>query len=157
MLPTRQPLGLPASETDRRRRYSITMQQRWKHARSTARPNAFPSRTGAGRQGNIFSFRSREKNVLDMPSYRSGVSTRLRRLFVLSSVTNEFLVVEAAQTTLRSLPESHSEYLHPWFTSEDFTSEDFARQRLRPIASGCASNPIAQKEGRQASRSVRKR
>ena len=30
------------------------------------------SRTGAGRQGNIFSFRSREKNVLDFSSYRSG-------------------------------------------------------------------------------------
>jgi hypothetical protein len=30
------------------------------------------SRTGAGRQGNTFSFQSREKNVLDMPSYRSG-------------------------------------------------------------------------------------
>ena len=39
------------------------------------------SRTGAGRQGNIFSFQSREKNVLDMPSYRSGDSTTLRFLF----------------------------------------------------------------------------
>ena len=30
------------------------------------------SRTGAGRHGNIFSFRSREKDVLDFSSYRSG-------------------------------------------------------------------------------------
>jgi hypothetical protein len=29
------------------------------------------SRTGAGRQGNTFSFRSREKNLLDFSSYRS--------------------------------------------------------------------------------------
>ena len=32
----------------------------------------FVSRTGAGRQENIFSFQSREKNVLDFSSYRSG-------------------------------------------------------------------------------------
>jgi len=30
------------------------------------------SRTGAERQGHIFSFQSREKNVLDLSSYRSG-------------------------------------------------------------------------------------
>jgi hypothetical protein len=47
------------------------------------------SRTGAGRQGNIFSFRSREKNVLDFSSYRSGfvqiaVSTMLRPNFLAS-------------------------------------------------------------------------
>jgi len=64
---------------------------------------------------------------------------------------NEFLIVEAAQSTVRSLPEWHSKYLHRWVMSEDF-----ARQRLRPIASACASNPIPQKEGRQARRSVRK-
>ena len=45
-----------------------------------------PSRTGAGRQGNIFSFRSREKNVLDIPSYRSGDSTSLRFLFAFFGV-----------------------------------------------------------------------
>ena len=38
--------------------------------RGTTQP--LVSRTGAGRQGNIFSFRSREKNVLDFSSYRSG-------------------------------------------------------------------------------------
>jgi hypothetical protein len=36
--------------------------------RGTTQP--LVSRTGAGRQGNIFSFRSREKNVLDFCSYR---------------------------------------------------------------------------------------
>src|SRR5215467_4997148 len=30
------------------------------------------SRTGARRQGNTFSFQTREKNVLDFSSYRSG-------------------------------------------------------------------------------------
>jgi hypothetical protein len=38
--------------------------------RGTTQP--LVSRTGAGRQENIFSFRSREKNVLDFSSYRSG-------------------------------------------------------------------------------------
>jgi hypothetical protein len=37
---------------------------------STTQP--LVSRTGAGRQENIFSFRSRQKNVLDFSSYRSG-------------------------------------------------------------------------------------
>jgi organic hydroperoxide reductase OsmC/OhrA len=48
--------------------------------------------------------------------------------------------------------QSQSQVLHRWVTSEDF-----ARQRLRPVASGCASNSVPQKEGRQARRSVRKR
>jgi hypothetical protein len=39
------------------------------------------SRTGAGRQESIFSFQSREKNVLDFSSYRSGVYRTLRFLF----------------------------------------------------------------------------
>ena len=47
------------------------MQPRWNHARSAALPPRLTHR-GAGRQGNIFSFRSREKNVLDFSSYRSG-------------------------------------------------------------------------------------
>ena len=34
------------------------------------------SRTGAGRQGYIFSFQSREKNVLDFSSYRPDHSTQ---------------------------------------------------------------------------------
>ena len=38
--------------------------------RGTTQP--LVSSTGAGRQGNTFSFRSREKNVLDFCSYRSG-------------------------------------------------------------------------------------
>jgi hypothetical protein len=32
--------GLPASDIDRRRRYSIKMQPRWNHARSAAQPNS---------------------------------------------------------------------------------------------------------------------
>jgi hypothetical protein len=38
------------------------------------------SRTGAGRQGNIFSFRSREKNVLDFSSPKTLSSVNLRDL-----------------------------------------------------------------------------
>jgi hypothetical protein len=37
-------------------------------------------RTGAGWQGNIFSFQSREKNVLDMPSPKTLSSVNLRDL-----------------------------------------------------------------------------
>ena len=72
--------GLPASETDRRSHYSTRMQLRWNHARSANIPTP-PLTHGAGRQGNTFSFRSREKNVLDISSYRSGVLASLRFLF----------------------------------------------------------------------------
>jgi len=48
------------------------------HTRGT---NPRLAHQGAGSQGNIFSFRSREKNALDIPSYRSGVSTSLRYFF----------------------------------------------------------------------------
>src|SRR5215472_4302972 len=42
------------------------------HGRNEARKSkARTSRTGARRQGNLFSFQSREKNVLDISSYRS--------------------------------------------------------------------------------------
>ena len=46
-----------------------------------------PSRIGAGRQGNIFSFQSREKNALDIPSYRSGVFATLRLPFAFFGVS----------------------------------------------------------------------
>src|SRR6201984_1011187 len=62
--------GLSASEIDRRRHYSIKMHEM--EARNTTQHVV--SHTGAERQGNIFSFQSREKNVLDLSSYRSGVS-----------------------------------------------------------------------------------
>jgi len=44
------------------------------------------SRTGPRRQGNIFSFQSREKNVLDVSSYRPGVSTSVRFSFAFFRV-----------------------------------------------------------------------
>ena len=59
------------------------MQPRWKHARFVARPDPV-SPTGAGRQGNILSFRSKEKNVLDFSSYRPGHSTSVRFSFAFS-------------------------------------------------------------------------
>src|SRR5215471_3908129 len=59
--------GLPASEIDRRRRYSIKMHEmEARKIRGTNQP--LVSRTGAERQGNICSFQSREKNVLDFSS-----------------------------------------------------------------------------------------
>jgi hypothetical protein len=70
--------GLPASETDRRRRYSIEMQPRWNRAKSAARPDTSSHAQGLESEGNLFSFQSREKNVLDFSSYRSGVSSRFR-------------------------------------------------------------------------------
>jgi hypothetical protein len=78
--------GLSASETDRHRRYSIRMQPRWTMQDPRHDPNTSPHVQGAGRQGNLFSFRSRHKNVLDIPSYRSGDYTSLRRLFAFSRV-----------------------------------------------------------------------
>ena len=39
---------------------------------------------GLESEGNLFSFQSREKNVLDFSSYRPGVFTSLRPLFALS-------------------------------------------------------------------------
>src|ERR1700746_1633875 len=60
--------GLSASEIDRRRHYSIKMHEM--EARNTTQHVV--SHTGAERQGNIFSFQSREKNVLDLSSYRPG-------------------------------------------------------------------------------------
>src|ERR1700757_539240 len=63
--------GLSASEIDRRRHYSIKMHEM--EARNTTQHVV--SHTGAERQGNIFSFQSREKNVLDLSSYRPGVYT----------------------------------------------------------------------------------
>jgi hypothetical protein len=52
------------------------------------------SRTGAGRQGNIFSFQSREKNVLDVSSYRPGVSTSLRFSFAFFVSMTEMAINE---------------------------------------------------------------
>ena len=82
----------------------------------------------------------------------TGDFTSLRRLFAFSSLDERALSSSRGPNHGASLPEWPSKYLHRWVTSEDF-----ARQRLRPDASGCASNPVPQKEGRQASRSVRKR
>jgi len=47
------------------------------------------SRTGAGKRGNLFSFQSREKNVLDFSSYRSGVYTHNQKVMsVIDFFTN---------------------------------------------------------------------
>src|SRR5260370_34886235 len=52
--------------------------------RGTTQP--LVSRTGAGRQGNIFSFQSREKNVLDFSSYRSGFCNKYHSCFFPESL-----------------------------------------------------------------------
>jgi hypothetical protein len=51
--------------------------------RGTAKPRT--SRVGARRQGNLFSFQSREKNVLDISSYRSGVTAQNPRIAYLTT------------------------------------------------------------------------
>src|SRR6266704_498260 len=70
VLPTRQPPRLASS---RNRSTSSPLNKDATEIepckiRGTTQP--LVSRTGAGRQGNIFSFRSREKNVLDKNSFK---------------------------------------------------------------------------------------
>jgi len=71
---------LPVSETDRRRRYQT---KRWNPDGTTqdlthdqrikkAKPNTSYSGQGLEIKEKFLHFRSREKNVLDIPSYRSG-------------------------------------------------------------------------------------
>jgi hypothetical protein len=86
-LPTRQPPRLASSRN--RSTSSLLNKDATEIEPCKIRGTTPPlgSRTGAGRQGNIFSFRSREKNVLDFSSYRSyrsGVNTRMRFLFARS-------------------------------------------------------------------------
>jgi hypothetical protein len=94
--------GLPASEIDRRSHYSIKM-----HEMQARNPTQhLVSRTGAERQGNIFSFQSREKNVLDLSSYRPGVLATLRLLFAKIRVVSAMAIYqqlqEVALTTAKS-------------------------------------------------------
>src|SRR5439155_14918929 len=69
------------------------------HTRGT---NPRLAHQGAGSQGNIFSFRSRQKNALDIPSYRSGVSTNLRYFFAKLAI----------QPSLVGLPKLKISYGH---------------------------------------------
>src|SRR6266702_169522 len=72
VLPTKQPPRLASSRnrsTSSPLNKDATEMEPCK-IRGTTQP--LVSRTGAGRQVNTFSFRSREKNVLDFSSYRSG-------------------------------------------------------------------------------------
>jgi hypothetical protein len=79
-----------APGTDRRHRYWIKMRLRWNHAGPASgpkhrkpKPNDAENELGAGSQGMTLSFQSREKNTLDIPSYRSGDVVTLRHLFAL--------------------------------------------------------------------------
>src|SRR5216683_7009372 len=75
VLPTRQPPRLASSRN--RSTSSLLNKDATEmepcQIRGTTQP--LVSRTGAGRQGNIFSFRSREKNVLDFSSPRTWLTT----------------------------------------------------------------------------------
>jgi hypothetical protein len=55
-----------------------------------------PLRTGARRQGNIFSFQSRDKNVLDISSYRPGVSASVRFSFAFSADSESYRDITTA-------------------------------------------------------------
>ena len=62
----------------------------WNNAKPTPGPDTRPASfmvVGAGCRGENPRLRRREKNVLDFPFYRSGVSTSLRRLFAETKVT----------------------------------------------------------------------
>src|SRR5258708_28892734 len=79
----RQPMsrrGLPAPETDQRRRYSIRMQPRWNHARSAAPPN--PSSHAQGLEGKEISSPSGRgrKMSLTSPLQKLFSSLNLRDL-----------------------------------------------------------------------------
>jgi hypothetical protein len=82
MVVNMQPPRLPVSETDRRRRYQTKMEPGCNNARPDAgpegdktKPNASHSGQGLEIKEKFLHFRSRAKNVLDIPSYRSGVYT----------------------------------------------------------------------------------
>jgi len=58
------------------------MQLRWKYAEPAVapkgrkpKPGALPNQLGLEAKELLSFFRSREKNILDIPSYRSGVYT----------------------------------------------------------------------------------
>jgi hypothetical protein len=93
MVANMQPPRLPVSETDRRRRHQTKMELGWNNARPDARPEGEKTKPNTSHSGQgleikekFLHFRSRAKNVLDIPSYRSGVSTSLRRLFAFYRV-----------------------------------------------------------------------
>ena len=58
--------------------------------RGTTQP--LVSRPGAGRQGNIFSFRSRGKNVLDFSFYRSRYYVKDSALARMPSSETRFVI-----------------------------------------------------------------
>src|SRR6266496_231214 len=90
VLPTKQPPRLASSRnrsTSSPLNKDATEMEPCK-IRGTTQP--LVSRTGAGRQGNIFSFRSREKNVLDFSSYRSP-SGRGRKMSLTSPLIDRDL------------------------------------------------------------------
>jgi hypothetical protein len=72
MVDTIQPHGLTAFETDRRRRYYVKMPLlRWSNPGHDTRRASSLVR-GAGCREIDLHIRRREKNVLDIPFYRSG-------------------------------------------------------------------------------------
>src|SRR6266487_5897047 len=63
---------------------------RWNNAKPTPGPDARPASsmvTGTGCRGENPRLRRREKNVLDIPSYRTGVSTSVRFPFAFFGVS----------------------------------------------------------------------
>jgi hypothetical protein len=68
---------------------------------------ALPMVRGAGCPGKYPRIRSREKNVLDIPFYRSGLSMSLRRLFAFVEVKTRNGDVTPTTLGYRQLPGFH--------------------------------------------------
>jgi hypothetical protein len=84
MVANMQPPRLPVSEPDRRRRHQTKMELGWNNARPDARPEGEKTKPNTSHSGQgleikekFLHFRSRAKNVLDIPSYTSGDYTRV--------------------------------------------------------------------------------
>jgi len=72
---------------------------RWNHAKPTPGPDTRPASsmvTGAGCRGENPRLRRRQKNVLDIPSYRTGDYTSLRLLFAFFGSMSSIKAVDRA-------------------------------------------------------------
>src|SRR5215475_11736155 len=93
------------------------MQPRWNHAGPAAqskgrkqKPNGAQNEPGAGSQGITLSFQSREKNVLDIPSYRTGDFTQLLRKAFLAATffAAAAFTLSTCTTSISPLSRSHA-------------------------------------------------
>src|SRR5580700_8885558 len=100
--------GLPAPETDQRRRYSIKDATEMEACKIRGTTQPLVSRTGAGKQENILPFQSREKNVLESSSYRPRYFANLGRVYDSRLLVAEFSNGQPATDSMRSREMQHN-------------------------------------------------